>query len=74
MQQLSHLEKSDCKEEIFCLKWTFYNGRRKVCLNFKIDTNKLTNVLNPHRNSLYIKENKVDFKLTEHQPLMEKRI
>ena len=29
MQQLPHLEKSDSKEELSCLKWTIYIGRRK---------------------------------------------
>ena len=31
MQQLPHIERTDSKEEISCLKWTIYNGRRKVC-------------------------------------------
>ena len=34
MQQLPDIEKTDSKEEILCLKWTIYNGRRKVCVNF----------------------------------------
>ena len=34
-QQLTDIEKSDSKNEISCLKWTIYNGRRKVCINFQ---------------------------------------
>ena len=32
-QQLPDIEKVDSKDEISCLKWTIYNGRRKVCIN-----------------------------------------
>ena len=38
MQQLPDIEKTDSEEEISCLKWTIYNGRRKVCVNFQTDT------------------------------------
>ena len=41
MQQLPNIEKTDSKEEISCLKWTTYNGRRKLCVNFQTDTDKL---------------------------------
>ena len=34
-QQLPEIEKVDSKKEMFCLKWTIYNGRRKVCISFK---------------------------------------
>ena len=47
MQQLTNIEKIDSKEEKSCLKWTMYNGRRKVCINFKTDTD----------NILYLKDN-----------------
>ena len=39
MQQLPDIEKTDSKEEITCLNWTIYNGRRKVCVNFQTDRN-----------------------------------
>ena len=41
-QHLPDIEKADSKNEISCLKWTIYNGRRKVCINFQTDTDKLT--------------------------------
>ena len=45
MQQWPHIEKTDSKGEISCLKWTIYIGRRKVCVNFQTDTDKLNIVL-----------------------------
>ena len=40
-QQLPDMEKTDSKEEKVCRKRTIYNGRRKVCVNFHTDTDKL---------------------------------
>ena len=45
MQQLPDIEKTDSREEISCLKCTIYNGRRKVCVKFQTDTDKLNNVV-----------------------------
>ena len=44
-QQLPHIEKTDSKDEISCLKWTIYSSRRKVCINFQTDTNKVNIVV-----------------------------
>ena len=44
-QQLPDIEESDSKDEISCLKWTIYNGRRKVCINFQKDTEKVNIVV-----------------------------
>ena len=59
MQQLPDIEKSDSKEEISCLKWTIYNGSRKVCVIFQNDTDKLNKVVYRYRNSLYLKTMKL---------------
>ena len=40
MQQMPDIEKTDSKE-VSCLKWTIYNGRRKVFVNFQTDTDNL---------------------------------
>ena len=74
MQQLPNIEKTDSKQEISCLNWTIYNGRRKVCVNFQTDTDKLKIVVYRYRNNLYLKDNEVDLKLTEHQSLLAKQI
>ena len=74
MQQLPDIEKTDSKEEISCLKWTIYNGRRKVCVNFQTDTDKLNIVVYRYRNNLYLKDNEPDLKFTEYQSLLAKRV
>ena len=74
MQQLPDIEKTDSKEGISCLKWTIYNGRRKVCVNFQTDTDKLNIVVYRYRINLYLKDNEVDLKLTEYQSLLAKRV
>ena len=72
-QQLPNIEKTDSKEEISCLKWTLYNGR-KVCVYFQTDTDKLNIVVYLYRNNLCLKDNEVDLKLTEYQSLLAKRV
>ena len=74
MQQLPDIEETYSKEEISCLKWTVYNGRRKVCVNFQTDTDKLNIVVYRYRNNLYLKDDEVDLKLTEYRSLLAKRV
>ena len=74
MQQLPDIEKTDSKDEFFCIKLTIYNGRRKVCVNFQTDKEKLNFVVYHYRNNLYLKDNEVDLKLTESQSLVAKRV
>ena len=74
MQQLPDIEKTDSKEEISCLKKTLYNGRRKVCVNFQTDTDKLNIVVYRYPNNFYLKDIEVDLKLTEYQSLLGKRV
>ena len=74
MQQLPDIEKTDFIEEISCLKWTIYIGRRKECVNFHTDTDKLDIVVYRYRNNLYLKDSESDLKLTENQSLLAKRV
>ena len=74
MQQLPDIEKTDSKEERYCLKQTKYNGRRKVCVNFQTDTEKLKIVVDRYRSNLYLKDNDADLKVTEHQSLLAKKV
>ena len=74
MQQLPHNEKTDSKEEKSRLKWTIYNGRRKVCVSFQTDTDKLKIVLWRYRNSLYLRDNEVNLKKTKYQSLLAERV
>ena len=65
IQQLPDIEKTDSKEERSRLKWTIYNGRRRVCVNFQTDTDKVNIVVYRYQKSLYLKGNEVDLKMTE---------
>ena len=71
-QQLPDIEKTDSKNEGSCLKWTNYNGRRKLCINFQTDTDKVNIVVYRHRNSTYLKDTEIDLKLTEFKKLLAK--
>ena len=61
-QQLPDIEKVDSKDEISCLKWTIYNGSRKVCINFQTDTVNVKVVV-----YCYLKDTETDLKLTEYK-------
>ena len=74
MQKLPNIEKTDSKEELSRLKWSIYNGRRKICVNFQTDTDKLNIVVYRYRNSLYLKDNEVDLKMTDYQSFLAKQI
>ena len=74
MLQLPDIEKTDSREEISRLKRTIYNVKRKVCVNFQTDTDKLNIVVYRYRNSLYLKDIEVDLKMTEYQSLLAKRV
>ena len=73
-QQLPDIEKVDSKGEISCLKWTIYNGRRKVCISFQTDTDKVNIVVYRYRNNLYLNDTEMDLKLSEYKNLLAKRI
>ena len=72
-QQLADIEKVDSKDEISCLKWSIYNGRRKVCINFQTDKYKVNIVVYRYRNNTYLKDTEMDLKLTEYKKLLAKR-
>ena len=56
MQQLPGIEDTNSEEEVSCVEWTIYNGRREVCVNFQTDTDQLNIIVYRYRNSLYIKD------------------
>ena len=73
-QQLPDIEKVDSKDEISCLKWTIYNGRRKVCINFQTDAEKVNIVVYRYRNNTYLKDTEMEVNLTEYKKLLAKRV
>ena len=64
-QQLPDFQKADSKDEISCLKWTIYYGRRKVCINFQTDTDNVNILVYRYRNNTYLKDTEMDIKLPE---------
>ena len=74
MRKLPDIEETYSKEETSCLKWTKINGRKKVCVNFQTDTDKLNIVVYRYRNNFFLKHNEVDLKLSEYQLLLAKRV
>ena len=73
-QQLPDIEKSDSRDEISCLKWTIYNGRRKICSNFQTDTDKVNIVVYHYRNNTYLKDTEMYLKLTEYKKVLAKGV
>ena len=73
-QQLPDIEKSDPKNDISCLKWTIYNSRRNVSINFQTDTDKVNIVVYRYRNNTFLKDTEMDLKLTEYKKLLAKSV
>ena len=73
-QQLPDIEKVASKDEVFCLKWTIYSGRRKVCINFQTDADKVNIVVYRYRNNTYLKDTELDLKLTEYKKVLAKTV
>ena len=73
-QQLPDIEEADSKDEISCLKWTIYNGRRKVCIKFRTDTDKVNIVVYRYRNNTYLKDTEIDLNLTDYKKFLAKRV
>ena len=73
-QQMPDIQKTDSKDEISCLKWTFYYGGRKICINFQTDTDKVNIVVYRYRNNTYLKDTEMDLKLSEYKKLLAKRV
>ena len=73
-EQLPDIEKVDSKDEISCLEWTIYNSRRKACINFRTDKDKVNIVLYRYRNNTYLKDTEMELKLTEYKKLLAKRV
>ena len=73
-QQLPDIETVDSKDESSCLKWTIYNSRKKVSINFQTDTVKVNNVVYRYRNNTYLRHTEMDLKLSEYKKLPAKRV
>ena len=74
IQQWPDIEKAESKNEISCLKMTIYNGRRKECINFQTDTDKVNIVVYRYWNNTYLKDTEMDLKLTKYKKVPAKRV
>ena len=72
LQQLPELEQ--CEDEISCLKWTIYNGRRKICVGFQTYTDKVDILVYRYRNNSYLKDTEIELKLAKYKTLLAKRL
>ena len=73
VQQMPKSEKIDCRIAIACPNCTIYNGRRKMCMKYKTNSDKLNGAINHYRNSIYLKGVEMEQKLTEYEKLFSKR-
>ena len=71
LQQFPELEQ--CEDVISRLKWTIYNRRRKICVGFQTDTDKVE-IVYRYRNSTYLKDTEIELKLPEYKTLLAKRL
>ena len=74
MQQLTEIEQVDSNKGLSWIKWTIYNGRRKVCISFKTDMDKLNFLVYRYWNITYVRDTERELKLTEHEKLLSKRL
>ena len=73
-QRLPAIEKVYSKDEFFCLKWTIYNGRRKVRIKFQTDADKVNVVVYRYRSNTYFKDTEMELRLTKYEKLLAKRV
>ena len=74
IQRLPDIEKGNSKQDIVRLKWTIYNGSKKVFINFQTDTDNVNMVVYRYRNNTYLKDTEMELKLTEYGKLLPKRV
>ena len=72
LQQVPELEQ--CVDEISCLKWTIYNGRRKMCVGFQTDTDKVDIAVCCNCNLTYLKDSEIELKLAGYKTLLSNRL
>ena len=71
---LIHRDLNPPPDLLTLLLLTIYNGRRKVCISFKTDMDKLNIVVYRYRNNTYVKDTEMELKLTEYEKLFSKRV
>ena len=72
MQQLPNVEKTGT--DVSCLKWTLFNGRRKICISFQTDTDNVNIVAYRYRNNVHLKDAEIKLSLCEYENLLSKKV
>ena len=73
IQQLPEVEKRD-PEKMYYLKRVIYNGRRKICMTFKIDTGTAEMFVYRYRNKTYVKNSDIRTSVLEYEHFLQKTI
>ena len=73
-QYLPDFEKDDSKDEISCLRWTIYKGRREVCINFQTNADEVKILVYRYQSNTFLKDSERELKLTEYEKLLAKRV
>ena len=73
MQQLPEVGNFDSENEISCLRWIIYNGRRKICVFCKSDTDYVELTVYRYRNNMYMNDSDIEVKATEYNTVLQKK-
>ena len=73
MRQLPEVGKFDSENEISCLRWIFFNGRRKKCVFYKTDTDYVGITVYRIRNNIFLEDSVIELKATEYNTLLRKK-
>ena len=71
MQQLPDFDSRDATSY---LKWITCNSRRKVCVNYQTESDKLNILVYRYRNNIYRKDSETQLKMTEYRKLLCNRV
>ena len=72
MQGLPEVGKFDSENEI-CLMWIIFNGRRKICVFYKTDTDYVGITVYRYRNNMYMEVSDIELKPAEYNTLLQKK-
>ena len=73
MQQLEEVKKFDSENKISCLRWINFNGRSKICVFCKTDTDYVGTTVYQYRNDMYMKDSDIELKATHYNALLQKK-
>ena len=73
MQQSPEVGKFESENEICCLRWIIFNGRRKLCVFCKTDTDYVGNTVYRYRKNMFMKDSDIELKATEYNTLLQKK-